>query len=96
MDPYGEATRETELDFGQREVVLRADLDRQGAGDCIWTSVRFLMHGPRSPRPGEVVVLVDVEDGTCLGRVVSVAGWEVCVRPDWRTWSGAGSRPAGA
>ena len=39
-------------------------------------------------------MLVDVEGGSCMGRVVSVAGWEACVRPDWRTWSGTGKPPA--
>jgi hypothetical protein len=51
------------------------------------------MRGPRPPRPGEPVVLVDVEGGSCVGRVVSVCGWEARVRPDWRTWSGSSRRP---
>jgi hypothetical protein len=80
------------FDFGEREVVLRADLGERDDDDCVWTSVRFLMRGPRSPRPGEQVLLVDVEGGSCVGRVESAAGWEVCVRPDWRTWTG--HRPA--
>jgi hypothetical protein len=81
------------LDFGKREVVLRADLGDRDEDDCIWTSMRFLMRGPRPPRPGEPVVLVDVEGGSCVGRVVSVCGWEARVRPDWRTWSGSSRRP---
>jgi hypothetical protein len=84
------------LDFNAREVVLRADLGERDDDDCIWTSVRFLMRGPRPPRAGESVVLVDVKDGSCIGRVVSVSGWEACIRPDWRTWSGAGNPPARA
>ena len=76
-----------ELDFGEREVVLRADLGEPDQAECVWTSVRFLMRGPRPPRPGEMVVLVDAEGGSCMGRVMSMSGWEVCVRPDWRTWS---------
>ena len=61
MDAYGEVTRpDRELDFGDREVVLRADLAHRDPDDCIWTSVRFLMRGPRPPRPGELVMLVDV------------------------------------
>ena len=93
MDVYGEVQGRG-LDFGEREVVLRADLAHRDPDDCIWTSVRFLMSGPRPPRPGETVMLVDVEDGSCMGRVVSMAGWEACVRPDWRTWSGSGRPPA--
>ena len=83
-----------ELDFSEREVALRADLGERDDDDCIWTSVRFLMRGPRPPRPGESVMLVDVEGGSCLGRVVSMAGWEACIRPDWRTWSGTTDPPA--
>ena len=79
-----------ELNFNDREVVLRADLSALDELDCVWTPTRFLMGGPRMPMPGERVVLVDVNGaGTCLGRVVSVTGWEACVRPDWETWSGA-------
>lgn len=85
-----------ELDFSEREVALRADLGERDDDDCIWTSVRFLMRGPRPPRPGESVMLVDVEGGSCLGRVVSMAGWEACIRPDWRTWSGTTNPPARA
>ena len=94
MDAYGEVPAGSGLDFGHREVVLRADLAHRDPDDCVWTSVRFLMQGPRPPRPGELVMLVDVEDGSCMGRVVSVAGWEACVRPDWRTWSGSSRPPA--
>ena len=77
------------LDFGEREVVLRADFGERDDDDRVWTSVRFLMRGPRSPRPGESVLLVDVEGGSCIGRVESVAGWEACVRQSGRTWSGS-------
>ena len=68
-----------ELDFTEREVVLRADLGARDAEDCIWTSIRFLMRGPRPPRPGERVVLVDVAGGSCVGRVVDVVGWKARV-----------------
>ena len=78
-----------ELNFIDREVVLRADLALLDERDCIWTPTRFLLNGPRAPQPGELVLLVDTGGtGTCLGRVISVAGWEACVRPDWATWSG--------
>ena len=91
MKAYGEEHAGTELDFGGREVVLRADLAGAEPSQCVVTSLRFLMNGPRPPRPGEIVMLVDVEDGSCLGRVVSVSGWEACVQPDWRTWKRSAS-----
>jgi hypothetical protein len=80
-----------ELNFNDREVVLRADLKLLDDGGFVWTPVRFLLSGPRAPKPGEQVLLVDTGGaGTCLGSVVSVAGWEACVRPEWATWSGTG------
>jgi hypothetical protein len=79
-----------ELDFSDREVVLRADLETLGEAGLVCTPVRFLLAGPRAPRPGETVLLVDTGGaGTCLGTIVAVAGWEACVRPEWATWSGA-------
>ena len=85
-----------DLDFNEREVVLRADLSTLDELECIWTPVRFIMNGPRTPQPGERVLLVDISHtGICLGRVISVAGWEACVRPDWQTWSGAAKPPPG-
>jgi hypothetical protein len=85
-----------ELNFNDREVVLRADLSTLDERDCVWTPTRFLMRGPRPPMPGERVLLVDITGiGTCLGRVVSAAGWEACVRPDWETWSGTAMPPRG-
>jgi hypothetical protein len=84
-----------ELNFNDREVVLRADLTTLDELDCIWTPLRFLLGGPRAPRPGERVLLVDVEGtGTCFGRIVSVTGWEACIRPDWETWRGTAPPPA--
>ena len=81
-------------DFEDREVVLRADLSTRDDRDCVWTPLRFIMNGPRSPRPGERVLLVDVGGtGTCIGHVVSVAGWAARVCPDWQTWSGTGMPP---
>ena len=85
-----------EFNFGDREVVLRADLSCFDEADCVWTSVRFLLRGPRTPDPGERVLLVDPDDrSTCVGQVISVNGWEACVRPDWETWSGSRKPPAG-
>lgn len=85
-----------DLNFNDREVVLRADLALLDESDCIWTPLRFLMNGPRPPRAGERVLLIDMSgDGSCLGRVMSVTGWEACVRPDWDTWSGTEMPPRG-
>jgi hypothetical protein len=79
-----------ELDFTDREVVLRADLKVLDDVGDVWTPVRFLLRGPRAPKPGEQVLLVDTGGaGTCLGSVVSVEGWEACVRPEWSTWTGS-------
>jgi hypothetical protein len=79
------------LDFERREVVLRADLRGHEERDCVWTPLRFLMRGPRPPRPGERVLLVDRDGGSCLGQVTAVSGWEACVRPDWSTWERPGA-----
>ena len=85
-----------ELNFNDREVVLRADLSTPDDMDCIWAPLRFIMRGPRAPQPGERVLLVDsAGKGTCLGRVVSISGWEACVRPDWESWCGAAKPPVG-
>jgi hypothetical protein len=85
-----------ELNFDDREVVLRADLSLLDERDCVWTPLRFLMKGPRAPQPGERVLLVDISGtGTCLGAVISVAGWQACVCPDWETWSGTAMPPRG-
>jgi hypothetical protein len=85
-----------DLDFNSREVVLRADLSSVDELDCVWAPIRFIMNGPRMPRPGERVVLVDTGGtGTCIGRVMSVSGWEACIRPDWATLTGAGKPPLG-
>jgi hypothetical protein len=93
MEAHGEETVGRGFDFMGREVVLRADLAGRDEDGCIWTSVRFLMRGPRPPRPGERVVLMDASGGSCLGRVELVKGWKACVKPDLSTWSGAGGPP---
>jgi hypothetical protein len=88
---YGE-----ELDFNDREVVLRADLSSLDELECVWTPIRFIMRGPRAPQAGERVLLVDTGGaGTCLGRVITISGWEACIRPDWETWSGSAQPPPG-
>ena len=68
------------LDFAEREVVLRANLDEADADRCVWASMRFLTSGPRHPRIGESVFLIDPENGGCLGLVVELNGWLARVR----------------
>jgi hypothetical protein len=70
------------LDFGEREIVLRASFDELDDDDCIQTPVRFLMSGPRHPRVGESVYLIDRLGKGCMGEVVEVTGWMARVRPD--------------
>jgi hypothetical protein len=85
--------QDPQLDFTDREVVLRADFDSVDEDDCIWTSVRVLMDGPRAPRTGEWVYLMDRSGSGCLGQIESITGWTACVKPDWKTWSGPGRPP---
>jgi hypothetical protein len=82
-----------ELDFGEREIVLRADFHSLDEESCLEASVRFLMSGPRPPREGEWVYLLDAQGDGCLGQVESINGWSARVRPDWTTWAGAQSPP---
>jgi hypothetical protein len=70
------------LDFGEREVVLRASLDELDDERCVWTPVRFIMNGPRQPRVGESVFLIDRNGRACPGEVVALKGWMARVRPD--------------
>lgn len=81
-----------ELQFREREIVLRADFGELDDEQCLDLSVRFIMQGPRAPRPGEWVYLLDERGCGCLGCVESVDGWIARVRPDWESWSG-GEKP---
>ena len=74
--------RREKLDFSQREVVLRASLDELDDGRCVSTPVRFIMMGPRQPRVGESVFLIDPDGRACLGEIVEINGWMARVRPD--------------
>jgi hypothetical protein len=78
----------------EREFVLRADFELIADDGCSWLSRRFL-HGPRTPRPGELVYLLDGEGHGCVGSVERVEGWYICVRPEWSTWTG-GDLPSAA
>jgi len=71
------------LDFAGREVVLRASLDELDDERCVWTPVRFIMNGPRHPRVGETVFLIDRRGRGCPGEVVALKGWMARVRPDF-------------
>jgi hypothetical protein len=71
----------------EREFVLRADFELLDDEGCSWLSRRFL-RGPRTPRPGELVYLIDAGGRGCVGTVERVEGWYICVRPDWSTWTG--------
>jgi hypothetical protein len=75
------------IDFETREVVLRADFDLLDDDHCSWVSLRF-MSGPRPPRGGEVVYLIDDHGRGCVGEVERVEGWYACVRPDFSTFTG--------
>jgi hypothetical protein len=75
-----EAEQEGNLDFAGREVVLRANLAEVDADRCVWSSMRFLMNGPRHPLVGETVFLIDGKRGGCMGRVEELNGWMARVR----------------
>jgi hypothetical protein len=75
------------LPHDEREVVLRADFDALDADDCCWVSLHFLT-GPRRPRAGDWVYLLDGRGGGCLGRIDAVHGWIARARPDWGSWRG--------
>ena len=80
-----------ELDgFEAREIVLRADFGSLDDERCVWVSMHFL-NGPRAPRTGEIVYLLDGRGGGCVGTVVDVRGWSARIRPDWSTWTGGSS-----
>jgi hypothetical protein len=85
--------KDRELDFEEREIVLRASFDSLDSGDCIPVSIRFLMDGPRPPKEGEWVYLLDPRGDGCLGQIEAINGWEARVRPDWDTWAGKGPAP---
>ncbi len=75
-----EAGEQGTLDFAEREVVLRANLDEVDEDQCVWSSMRFLMNGPRHPRVGEPVYLIDGARGGSMGRVIELNGWMARVR----------------
>jgi hypothetical protein len=86
---------ERALEFGEREIVLRADFSNLD-DECVWTPMRFMMDGPRHPREGEWVYLLDDTGRGCLGQVEAVNGWSARVRLDWGSWAPDGDLPPGA
>ena len=68
------------LDFVHREVVLRASFDELDDDGCLWTPVRFMAGGPRHPRVGESVFLIDRGGAGSLAEVVEINGWMARVR----------------
>jgi hypothetical protein len=68
------------LDFSEREVVLRASFEELDEERCLWTPVRFIMSGPRHPRVGEAVFLIDHQGRSCAGEVIELNGWMARVR----------------
>lgn len=83
------------FDFSEREVVLRADFNELDEESCVWTSMRFMLKGPRHPREGEWVFLLDSHGRGCMGRIEELNGWTAKVRPDWSSWVPDGDRPPG-
>jgi hypothetical protein len=84
----GSEQARTLLRYEDREVVLRADFDSVDADDCCWVSLHFI-RGPRRPRAGEWVYLLDGRGNGCLGVVDQVHGWIARVKPDWDSWRGS-------
>ena len=80
MEGHEQAHEQGRLDFAEREVVLRANLDEVDADRCVWASMRFLVNGPRNPRVGEMVFLIDRERGGSMASVVELNGWMARVR----------------
>ena len=69
-----------ELEYLERELVLRAHFDDRDDDGCVRVSLRFL-RGPRHPRAGEMVYLLDGDGHGCAAEVVDVLGWSARVRP---------------
>jgi hypothetical protein len=81
------------LEFEEREIVLRTEFTDLDDEDCVEASMRFLMNGPRMPREGEWVYLLDRQGNGCLGQIDSISGWMARVKPDWNSWAGEQPRP---
>jgi hypothetical protein len=88
------ATEDRSLDYDEREIVLRADFSELDEDRCVVASTRFLLHGPRPPREGEWVYLLDPRGDGCLGQVESITGWTARIKPDWSSWAGNERPPA--
>ena len=85
---------ERKLDFEDREIVLRADFSQLDDEDCLEVSLRFVMEGPRAPREGEWVYLLDSAGAGCLGQIRSIGGRNARVCPDWTSLAKPETPPA--
>ena len=81
------ARHRTVVAVAERQWVRMADYERLDDRGCLRISLRF-DRGPRPPRPGEYVYLLDAEGRGCVGTVESVERWHARVRPDWATCTG--------
>lgn len=88
------ASEDRRLEFDQREIVLRADFTELDDERCLSASIRFILQGPRPPREGEWVYLLDSHGDGCLGQIESLNGWTARIRPDWSSWAGAQPPPS--
>jgi hypothetical protein len=88
------AIENRKLEFDEREIVLRADFNELDEERCLWASLRFLLNGPRPPREGEWVYLLDPRGDGCMGQIDAINGWMARVRPDWESWAGGRPPPA--
>jgi hypothetical protein len=67
------------------EIVLWVDFNNLEDDDRLPTTLRYAT-GPRKPRAGDWVRIVDSDGDTCLAQVLRVEGMLVEVRPNWATW----------
>jgi hypothetical protein len=81
------------FDFENREVVLRADFDAVEDDNLVKVPVRFEEGGPRPPRGGEWIYLLDGHGGGCVGRCSSVRDGVARIRLVWETWTGPDAPP---
>jgi hypothetical protein len=93
LEEVAVAKDDRKLEFDQREIVLRADFSELDDESCLWTSLRFLLNGPRPPREGEWVYLLDRQGDGCMGQIDSINGWMARVRPDWQSWASSERPP---
>jgi hypothetical protein len=82
----------TVLPFDEREIVLRADFGRIEEGNLLSVPVRF-DNGPRPPRRGEFVYLLDGTGTGCVAYVAKVRDGVARTMPVEDTWTGMSRSP---